>query len=125
MDENQEPEGWRISGIGVTLTGTEDALVLDFENAASIQAAIDAATGQTAAPNEGNQPAANQSTGVAGASTPGLPELPSYPNGATLEAAPTQQIVLPSINGAPIIASLAVDALSPTTRPLHQSAEHG
>lgn len=47
---HQEPEGWRISGIGVTIPGTEETLVLDFEDAAALQATIDAATGQAQTP---------------------------------------------------------------------------
>ncbi|MEZ6079530.1 MAG: hypothetical protein R3C56_28830 [Pirellulaceae bacterium] len=38
------------SGIGLTIPGTEQPLVLDFENAASLQSTIDAVTGQTSPP---------------------------------------------------------------------------
>lgn len=64
---HKETAGWRISGIAVTVPGTADTLVLDFEDAAALDATVGAATQQTAqtvAPN--GQPAAN---GV----TPGMP----------------------------------------------------
>ena len=101
-----EEEGWRISGIGVTIPGTDQALVLDFEDAASLQATIDAATGQ-AAPAEATQLA----TG-AGGSQAALPPLPAADgssvqpatatgsNSATLPSYP--QIALPPLDNAPL-----------------------
>lgn len=99
---HQEPEGWRISGIGVTVTDTEDALVLDFENAASLQATIDAATGQGASPQTtANLPSPDN--GGAAQSSNQLPALPSFPNGVdTPSAEQPQQIALPPLNNAPL-----------------------
>lgn len=45
---HQEADGWRIAGLGVKLDGSEDTLVLDFEDASSLQATIQAATGTPA-----------------------------------------------------------------------------
>lgn len=80
---HQDAEGWRIAGIGLTIPGTEQALVLDFENAASLQSTIDAVTGQT------SPPMATQVAGDQSASTPALPEYP-------------QQIASPQLDNAPI-----------------------
>ena len=44
----KETEGWRIAGLVVTSPGSEETLVLDFENANSLQATIDGATGNAA-----------------------------------------------------------------------------
>lgn len=106
---HQEQEGWRISGIGVTIPGTDDALVLDFEDAAALQATIDAATGQApsgAAPQQ--NPPQQQIAGQqqASASTAGLPaypsQLPTYPsqgNEIAEENSPPPQIALPPYQG--------------------------
>lgn len=64
---HKETVGWRISGMGVTMQGTDEALVLDFEDAASIEATISGAT----------EPVQGGATGqqVAGAVPPqGLPQ---------------------------------------------------
>ena len=42
-----EPEGWRLSGMGVSIAGTEERFVLDFEDGAALQSTVDQATGQT------------------------------------------------------------------------------
>lgn len=96
---HQEAEGWRISGIGLTIPGTEQALVLDFENAASLQSTIDAATGQT------SPPTATQIAGDQSAGTPALPAFPSASNAdATAIGLPeySQQIASPQFGNAPI-----------------------
>jgi hypothetical protein len=106
---HQEPEGWRISGIGVSVPGMEQALVLDFENASSLQATIDAATGQTSPSAAGQQPA-DQLPGSqipAGQLTSQQPAgLPAYPGDGSTQLPATnadlQQIALPPLNGAPI-----------------------
>jgi hypothetical protein len=96
---HQEAEGWRISGIGLTIPGTEQALVLDFENATSLQSTIDAATGQT------SPPATIQ---VAGEQSAGAPALPAFPNATANDAGALslpqypQQIASPQLNNAPI-----------------------
>ncbi len=94
----QETEGWRISGIGVSIPGTEQTLVLDFENAAKLQATIEAATGETTP-----QPATQVATGQMTATEIGLP---AFPNGAAeTQPASTQgytEVALPQFNGAPI-----------------------
>ncbi len=97
---HQEPEGWRISGLGVNIPGSEETLVLDFEDAASLQSTIDAATGADPSTNQpgatGGEPiAGGSSTGVpaqtvsgapsalrsepSGTNLPDYPPLPSYP----------------------------------------------
>lgn len=100
---HQDAEGWRIAGIGVTIPGTEQALVLDFENAAALQSTIDAVTGHSSASTSG-EIAADQ-PGQAGA---GLPALPAFPEAAT-QGADTpalpeypQQIASPQLGDAPI-----------------------
>lgn len=94
---HQEAEGWRISGIAVTIPGTEQTVVVDFENSASLQATIDAATGQAMQQPE-NQVAAGQATSTAG--------LPDFPSGAEIPPANPQpsypEIALPQFNNAPI-----------------------
>lgn len=101
---HQDTEGWRISGIGVTIPGTEQALVLDFENAAALQSTIDAVTGQTATSASG-QIAADQP----GQAATALPALPAFPGasagGAGSSAVPAypQQIAAPQFSDAPII----------------------
>ncbi len=58
---HKEVPGWRISGIAVKMAGTEDALVLDFENAASLQQALEQAGNKPSTPagtNVANAPAA-------------------------------------------------------------------
>ncbi len=95
---HQETEGWRISGIGVTIPGTDQALVLDFEDATSLQATIDAATGQTSPPQPATQVATGQMTSQVG--------LPTFPAGAGSPPANPQpsypEIALPQFNNAPI-----------------------
>lgn len=93
---HKEAEGWRISGIGVTIPGTDQALVLDFEDAASLQATIDAATGNTS-PRPQTQVANGQPTFQ--------PELPAYPTGFGVpqsENTGYPQIALPQLNNAPV-----------------------
>ncbi len=97
-----DSEGWRIAGIGVTIPGTEQALVLDFENAAALQSTIDAVTGQT-----------SPTTGKIAAELPSqaasvLPALPTFPDASTggtgtpsLPEYP-QQIASPQLSDAPI-----------------------
>lgn len=77
---HQDPAGWGISGIGVTIPGTEQALVLDFEDGARLQATIDAATGQTA-----------QTQRTVPAQTVSSQQLPGYPAGAQTQGTQMQQ----------------------------------
>ncbi len=109
---HQETEGWRISGIGVTIPGTDQALVLDFENAASLQATVDAATGQTSPatqPPTGTQVANGQQAGLPAFPTgPALPNAgPALPNNG-IDAAQGQalpsypQIAMPPLQNAPL-----------------------
>lgn len=58
-ETRQEANGWRISGLAVTMSGTEDTLVLDFEDAASLQQALIQA-------NQPAQPAPQQTPSAAG-----------------------------------------------------------
>ncbi len=94
-----EPQGWRISGIAVSIPDTEETLVLDFEDAVALQQTIDQATGQSQPPAE--QPAATPSGLQA---TVGLPQnLPQQPQ---MQQQPADggnvQIALPPLPGAPI-----------------------
>ncbi|MEZ6137883.1 MAG: hypothetical protein R3C53_23595 [Pirellulaceae bacterium] len=99
---HNEANEWRISGIGVTLTGTEDALVLDFEDAQSLQATIEGATGQATPPtNTQTTAASGQTTGLrANPTAEQLPELPNFPAPAQLPAGQdaNSQIALPPMN---------------------------
>ncbi len=86
---HQETEGWRIAGLGFKITGSEETLVLDFENAASLQETLDVATATPAPPTQ-----TAQGTNVADpAFNPGLPPLPGT----------NTQIALPPMNNAPAI----------------------
>ncbi len=91
---HKEPEGWRISGMVFSMTGTEDTVVLDFEDANSLEATLEAATGQSAQPAQStattNQSPATQNFG-------NLPELPTYPQG-NAPATNFDQIALPPQN---------------------------
>lgn len=101
---HEEPEGWRISGIGVTIPGTEEALVLDFEDAASLQATIDAATGQgtpaqppaTTEARVAAQPANAQSAGN------GLPAYPNPNEQISVDESAPPQLALPPQYGNPV-----------------------
>ena len=105
----QEAEGWRISGIAQNIPGTEQAMLLDFEDAVSLQATIDEATGQTsptAQPPAGTQVATGQQAGQQ-AGLPAFPTGPALPTsgaaanqGQTLPSYP--QIALPPLDNAPI-----------------------
>jgi hypothetical protein len=108
---HQETDGWRISGIGVTIPGSDQALVLDFEDAASLQATIDAATGQTSpttTPPAGTQIATGQAVTGAQSAPAGLPPFPSGPalptaGAATGTAMPNvPQMAMPPLNNAPL-----------------------
>lgn len=70
-----EPEGWRLSGMGVSIAGTEERFVLDFEDGASLQSTVDQATGQGQAP-QGQTPSGS---GVAQAGA-GQFQGVQYPN---------------------------------------------
>ena len=95
----KEPNGWRISGLAVKMTGTEETVVLDFENATSLQQALEQAGGRPAEPA--------QSAGViaassAGSAQPGQPPLDQqmslpgqFPTQSDPNAQPTTQIALP------------------------------
>lgn len=92
---HQEAEGWRISGIAVSIPETEDALVLDFEDAIALQNTIDQATGQSSP----QQPAASPQAGAAGLAgqlpQPQFPQQTAAPN-SSLPPAPNLQQQLPA-----------------------------
>ena len=86
---HKENNGWFISAMGVTVEGAEEPLVLDFENAASIQATIDAANGTAPAnTNTPNNTAANTTQPMDPNSLPAMPNLPSTPNGQAMPPLP-------------------------------------
>ncbi len=89
---HQESDGWRIAGLGFKIAGTEETLVLDFENAASLQETLELATTTPTQPVQPPQTTQAPST-LEPASTPGLPPLPG---GDT-------QIAFPPLNNAPQI----------------------
>jgi hypothetical protein len=109
---HQETDGWRISGIGVTIPGSDQALVLDFEDAASLQATIDAATGQTspATSQAVSVPAGTQiatGEGTTGSSTlpaglPPFPTGPDLPSAGVASGTPSVQMAMPPLNNAPL-----------------------
>lgn len=101
---HRDTEGWRIAGIGVTIPGTEQALVLDFENAAALQSTIDAVTGQTTVSSTGkiaaDQPSQSSS------SLPALPTFPdASPSGPETSALPEypQRIASPQFGDTPTL----------------------
>ncbi|MEM8733827.1 MAG: hypothetical protein AAGG44_06385, partial [Planctomycetota bacterium] len=84
---HKETAGWRISALAVTVPGTEDTLVLDFEDAAALDATVGAATQQTAQTGVNGQPAGSPQMqgGMQGASaypasgsTSTPAQIPSY-----------------------------------------------
>ena len=96
---HQEKDGWRIAGLGFKVAGSEDTLVLDFENAASLQATLEGATANTQA---------TQTAQVSGqVAPPALPPTSLPPAGANAELPPlpgsSSQIALPPLNNAPAI----------------------
>ncbi len=107
---HQEQPGWRIAGIGVKEAGSDDTMVLDFEDGKSLQAVIEQAT------NPRPQQAANLSPA-------GLPQMQIPPQitqtlqpGSQLPASqqtftPTQLPQLPSQFGTP--EAVSVESTSP------------
>ena len=72
----KEAKGWRISGLAVKMTGTEEMLVLDFEDAASLQQALEEAGGKPADPNQTpNVAAVSSGQAVSGQTQFGQPQL--------------------------------------------------
>ena len=89
---HQETEGWRIAGLIFKIAESEETLVLDFENAASLQETLELAT---ATPPQSNQPA--QTVQAPGGAEPSAnPALPPLPGANT-------QIAFPPLNNAPAI----------------------
>jgi hypothetical protein len=82
---HQEAEGWRISGLGVTMADTEETLVLDFEDAASLQETLEGSA----------QP---QQT----ANTQTLPSSEFQPNMQAQPSTEPAQLAFPPINNAPL-----------------------
>lgn len=105
---HQEAPGWRISGLIATIPNSTDTLVLDFEDAASLQATLDSATGQASAPADpsGTNPVPAQT--VSGPNSlpsngqfPALPPAGAAPTGATPNGnvPPSQLPALPDFPG--------------------------
>jgi hypothetical protein len=119
---HKEAPGWRISGLAVKMSGTEETLVLDFENATSLQQALEQAGGdpnRTPAqpsspptiavgepypqagqlpgaiePPQGLKPAQADALALPSGSPPALPALDSQPSFAPQQ--PTQIALPPS-----------------------------
>ena len=92
---HQETVGWRIAGMGVTMEGSDEALVLDFEDAASIESTITGATtpaGQQAAPAAGEQVAGNVPANLPQQQVAAqqLPQQGQMPNMPSLQYEPPQ-----------------------------------
>jgi hypothetical protein len=87
---HKEPQGWRISGLAVKMTGTEETFVLDFENAQSLQEALEGAS-ETSGTTSSAQSVATQNNQpqVGQLQLPGDMSLPSMP-------ATTAQATFPS-----------------------------
>ncbi|MFK7736537.1 MAG: hypothetical protein AB8B50_10930 [Pirellulaceae bacterium] len=100
---HQEPAGWRISGIALTEAGQESTLVLDFEDAAGLQATIDAATGRTT-PASGSRLQASQSSvpaqTVSGGQAPAT-QLPNYQQQVPNQQMPNYQQQTPNYQQPP------------------------
>lgn len=90
---HQEAEGWRIAGLGFKVAGTEDTLVLDFENASSLQATLEGATATPAQPTQTAQQGAAPTAENTGTAPLALPQQ---------QNAPAQQLAFPPINNAPV-----------------------
>ncbi|MDX1929323.1 MAG: hypothetical protein SFV81_22540 [Pirellulaceae bacterium] len=105
---HQEPEGWRISGLGFKVAGSEETLVLDFENASSLQATLEGATSTPVQPTQTAQNVAPTQLApgqvapgqLAPQQLPALPTGPGAPQGqATQQPA---QLAFPPLNNAPV-----------------------
>lgn len=95
---HKEEQGWRISGLAVKMSGTEETLVLDFENATSLQQALEQAGGSGApAPSNAPQSNAPQSIAVGEPNPAGGLQMPAIqpPQGDKL-ALPTDPLSLPN-----------------------------
>lgn len=98
---HREADGWHISGMGVTEAGTDAAVLLDFEDAVSLQATL---TGTAPSGTSGPQTPPGQASSMAAQpnhNLPALPSFPSIPQDASGQGVP-QQIALPPLNNAPI-----------------------
>lgn len=98
---HKETDGWHISGMGVTEAGADGAVLLDFEDAVSLQATL---TGTPPAAVAADQ-APNQASNMAAQPTGNLPALPSFPapsDSNFQDMRPSDQIALPPLNNAPI-----------------------
>lgn len=107
---HKEEQGWRISGLAVKMTGTEETLVLDFEDANSLQQALEQAGGEPAQntappsiaagqpnPQSGQPPAFQQpqSSQFALPDSLSLPTQPALNTQPTFDAQQPTQIALP------------------------------
>ncbi len=115
---HQEAEGWRIAGLGFKIAGSEDTLVLDFENASSLQATLEGATSPSAPASQ----TAAQGQVQPGQFQPGQLPPNQFPTNQTnagqfppsqlpsgqefqqnqLPQLPPSQIALPPLNNAPV-----------------------
>ena len=119
---HQEQPGWRISGIGIKESGSEDTMVLDFEDGKSLQAVIEQATNprpqQTAMPNQVGLPQMQvtqitqmKPTGLQAqpelqpqmpAQLPQIPNQFATPGAISTEYSAPPQIALPQLPAAPL-----------------------
>lgn len=84
---HKETAGWRISGLVATVPESEETLVLDFEDAASLQATLDSATRSTMPAEQASVPANTSGVPAQTVAGPtGLPPASQYPALPTQEA---------------------------------------
>lgn len=100
---HHEVQGWRIAGLGVKLDGTEDTLVLDFEDAASLQATIEGVSqpSNTAQVNT-LQTSAMQGSSFGDNALPTMQLPNNQPANYEQPNAPATQLAYPPINNAPV-----------------------
>jgi hypothetical protein len=101
---HQEPEGWRISGLGFKVGGSEETLVLDFENASSLQATLEGATEPVTQPTLTAQNGAPGQGGTGQLTPQQLPQLPNGPGAQQGQSTqlPPAQLAFPPLNNAPV-----------------------
>lgn len=91
----EDTDGWRIAGMAVTMSGEEEALVIDFEDGTKLQEMLDLANGISNSGGTSQLPP----TGTVGGqpNNTSLPAFPEYP-----PAAGGTQIALPP-NSNPVL----------------------
>ena len=93
---HKEPQGWRISGMAVKMTGTEDTFVLDFEDPQSLQAALGGGAQNQAAANVAQTPGpAPLGTVSSDLGATGSVAMPGQPNAQQFGQPVGQPVAMP------------------------------